>query len=442
MQSEPGLLYHRDGPGDTTECPTCQHGSGAASEAVARTGDDSQLAQSDGELYWGLARHDGNYKTLFGDARQALALFPELEDVTASLFPETTVVADIPSFLQEQIDNGELAFQVDRSGDNLAHLVDRNGRMRHVLRLDTKYLTPELSQAWSNLRTRAMQLEIMKGLRDIEEAVSAVKAGLQDDRLALVDSAWSLIEQARDVSDSEYRKHLLDQALDKAIEGRDQLTRSIDRDRADLAKHREHGALGFLIAGATTVFQSQTSLIEKNAECAEQVVRAVAAMESATRAAAIVHMHHGEQDAARTTLRQFQNLLRERQLDNEAAITALSSFAHEDQKPFLTKILSSHTRALEVCGVEPEAFIMLSPGDPGVDTPMDEEDPADSSVVVPTCGECGRDIETGAALCTYHQGKKREKITKGLAVGIPVATAVVKCRKPIQKVMAMAAKMI
>lgn len=442
MPSELGPMRYSDDLEGAAECSTCQGGSGADLETGTRTGDDSQLAESNRELYWGLARHDGNYKTLFGDARQALALLPELEDVAASLSRKTIVVADIPSFLQDQIDSGELAFQVDRSGDNLAHLVDRSGRMSHVLRLDTKHLTPELSQAWSNLRARAVQLEIVEGLRDIEEVVSVVRAGLQDDRLSLVDSAWSLIEQARDVSDSEYRKRLLDQALDKAVEGRDKLARSIDRDLAGLAKCREHGGLGAFIAEVTTKIHSQKFWTEKNAECAEQVVRAVAAMESSTRAAALVHMHHGEQDAARTTLRQFQDLLRDRQLDNDAAITALSSFAHEDQKRLLTKVFSSYTRALEVCRVEPEALLMPSPGDIGADTPMDEEDPADSSVAVSTCGECGRDIETGAALCAYHRGKKREKIAKALAAAIPVVAGVMKYRKPIQKVMAAAVKMI
>ena len=202
MPSEPTPLCHGNGPEDDRACLTYHNCSSTVPEDITNSGTSSQLTESTGEIYWGLARHDENYKTLFGDARQALALLPELEDVATSLLPKPTVVADIPSFLQEQIDSGELGFQVDRSGDNLAHLVDQNGRMRHVLRLDTKHLTPELSQAWNNLRTRAMQFEIMRGLRDIEEAVSEVKAGLQDDRLALVDSALSLIEQAHHLSDS------------------------------------------------------------------------------------------------------------------------------------------------------------------------------------------------------------------------------------------------
>lgn len=442
MPSEPDPLRHGNDPEDATKCLTCHNCSGTAPEDVTRAGTSSQLTESTGELYWGLAQHDENYKTLFGDARQALALLPELEDVATSLFPEAAVVADIPSFLQEQINSGELSFQIDRSGDNLAHLVDQNGRMRHVLRLDTKHLTPELSQAWNNLRSRAMQFEIMEGLCDIEEAVSAVKTGQQDDRLALVDSAWSLIEQAREVSDGEYCKRLLNQALNKAIEGRDQLTRSIDRDLANLNRHRERGSLGFLIAEATTAIQSQKSLTEKNAECAEQIVRAVAALESATRAATLVHMHHGEQDAARTTLNQFQNLLRDRQLDDDASITKLSSFAREDQKPSLAKTRASHARALEICGAGAEAPLMLSLGDTSAGPQGEDEDLADSNVATPTCAECGRDIETGAVLCAYHQGKKREKTTKVAAVSVTAASVAVKYRGTIQQVLGAAAKVI
>ena len=440
MPSEPTPLCHGNGPEDDRAYLTYHNCSSTVPEDITNAGISSLLTESTGEIYWGLARHDENYKTLFGDARQALALLPELEDVATSLLPKPTVVADIPSFLQEQIDSGELGFQVDRSGDNLAHLVDQNGRMRHVLRLDTKHLTPELSQAWNNLRTRAIQFEIMRGLRDIEEAVSEVKAGLQDDRLALVDSAWSLIEQAHHISDSENRKLLLNQALDKAVVGHDQLTRSIDRDLANLKSHK--GVLEILRAEVTTAIKSQKSLTEKNADCAEQVVRAIAAIESATRAAALVHMHHGEQDAARTTLRQFQNLLRDRHLDNDAAITKLSSFAREDQKPSLAKTLASHARALEICGAGAEAPLMLSLGNTSAGPLGEDEDLADSNVATPTCAECGRDVETGAVLCAYHQGKIREKNTKVAALGITAVSVAVKYKGTIQQILGAAAKVI
>lgn len=114
-----------------------------------------------------------------------LALLSELEQVIASIVLEIVLTADIPSFLQHQLDSGELAFQFTRSGESLAHLVEWGGRMRHVLRLDMKRLTPEASQASSNLRTRAVPLVIMMGLRDIEEAGAELRAGLQDDRLGL-----------------------------------------------------------------------------------------------------------------------------------------------------------------------------------------------------------------------------------------------------------------
>lgn len=394
-----------------------------AVEAVAAADASGQLVEPDGELYWGLARHDEDYKLLFGDARQALALLPELGGVVASLFPETVLAVDVPSSLQQQLDSGELAFQVSRSGENLAHLVDRSGRMRHVLRLDTRRLTPEVSQAWSNLRSRVVQLETLRGLRDLEDEVAALRAGLQDDRLALVDSAWSLIEQARTVADSEYRKHLLRQALDKAVAGRAQLARSIDRDLSELKKQREPAIVSLLVGGVGAGIKSQKSLTEVNAERAEQVVRSVAAMESATRAIALVHMYQDEPDAARTALDQFQDMLRQRQLDTAAAFTALNSFAREDQKPILAQVLSSHDRALEICGAEPVAVLMPSPGD--VDAGGSSEEGA-ASAPVPTCSKCGKDIEVGATTCAYHRGKHREKNTKVAAIVLPVAGTVAK----------------
>ena len=153
-------------------------------ETIACTSDVDRLVESDEDSYWELARHDEDYLTLFGDAKHILNFLPELGDIVNSVFPETAMVADIPSFLQKKIDEGDLAFQVDRYGNDIAHLVDRSGRVRHALRLDKKRLTPEMSQAWDNLRTRAVQAEIIRVLYDIRHSIVEIGAGLQDDRLA------------------------------------------------------------------------------------------------------------------------------------------------------------------------------------------------------------------------------------------------------------------
>ncbi|WP_181574811.1 MULTISPECIES: hypothetical protein [unclassified Actinomyces] len=401
------------------------------------------LTEPNGELYRNLARGNEDYRVLFGDASQVLAILPELGDVVASFVPESTVVANIPSFLQKLIDSGELTFQVDRSGDALAHLVDRSGRMRHVLRLDTRHLTPKLSQAWSNLRASAVQLEVVTGLRGIEDDVAAVRTGLQDDRLALVDSAWSLIDQAHAVSDSERRKDLLDIALSKADEAREMLARSIDSDLKGLARDYELGAMAFLWQDAVIFVQSQKSLTERNAERAERVVRSVAAMESATRAVALVHMHHGDTDAARIALGRFQDLLSQRQLNNDANVTALSSFAHEDQKPLYARVLSTHARAIEVCGMEPDRLLMPPPEAIEGRASFDEEE---ANVTVAMCSECGRDIEVGAIMCAYHRGRHRENLAKTagplLSVGVVAIPEVVKHWPKVRKLAFAAIKLI
>lgn len=427
MPSETCSLCHSEIPENSKVCPNYKGDSETSLETIACTSNVDRLVES-----------DEDYRTLFGDAKHILNFLPELGDIINSVFPETATVADISSFLQKKIDEGDLAFQVDRYGNDIAHLVDRNGRVRHVLRLDKKRLTPEMSQAWDNLSTRVMQVEIIGALYDIDRSIAEIRAGLQDDRLALVDDAWSLIEQARAISDVEYRNDLLRRALDKAAEGRSRLSRSIDRDLEELAKQQDRGRMLFLVGDAMSVIQSQTSLTEKNADRAEQIVRTIAAIESATRAIAMVHMFHGEFDAAKTALLQFEDVLKNRRLDSSAGITALSSFAREDQKPRFTRIFSSHARSLEVCGLKPKDYLMPSPSDASANRSNDDEDHAGTSASLPTCGECGREVEAGAPLCAYHRGKKREKnaIRRGkILAAIPVvfklAPKVLKVIRPI-----------
>ena len=438
MPSETCSLCHSEIPENSKVCPNCKGDSGTSLETIACASDADRLVGSDEDAYWELARHDEAYRTLFGDAKHILDFLPELGDIVNSVFPETAMVADIPSFLQKKIDEGDLAFQVDRYGNDIAHLVDRSGRVRHALRLDKKRLTPETSQAWDNLRTRAVQAEVIGVLYDIRYSIVEIGAGLQDDRLALVDSAWSLIKQARAVLDVEYRKDLLHQALDKAVEGRSRLNRFIDHDLEELAKQQDRGGILFLVDDMMNVTLSQISLTEKNADRAERIVRAVAAEERATRAIAMVHMLRGEFDAAKTALLQFEDMLRNQRLDSSAGITALSSFAREDQKPRFTRIFSSYARSLEVCELKPKAYLMLSPSDAGANRSNDDEDHVDTSAHLPTCGECGREVEAGATLCAYHRGKKRESnailggnILVATSVAFKLAPKVLKVIRPI-----------
>lgn len=425
MPSETCSLCHSEIPENSTVCPNCKGDSGTSLETIACASDADRLVGSDEDAYWELARHDEDYQTLFGDAKHILNFLPELGDIVNSVFPETAMVADIPSFLQKKIDEGDLAFQVDRYGNDIAHLVDRNRRVRHALRLDKKRLTPKMSQAWDNLRTRVMQAEIIGALYDIDRSIAEIRDGLQDDRLALVDDAWSLIEQARAVSDVEYRNDLLRRALDKAAEGRSQLSRSINRDLKELAKQQQdRGGMLFLVGDAMSAIQSRTSLTEKNADRAERIVRAIAEIERATRAIAMVHMLHGEFDAAKTALLQFEDMLRNRRLNSSAGITALNSFAREDQKPLFTRIFSAHARSLEVCGLEPKAYLMPSLSDAGANQSNDDEDHAGASVSLLTCGECGKEVEVGTTLCAYHRGKERENnVFRGVTAVVMISVA-------------------
>lgn len=221
--------------------------------------------------------------------------------------------------------------------------------------------------------------------------------------------------------------------------GRAQLARSIDRDLADLTNQHDPGFVRFLVGEVVAGIESHKSLTEVNAERAEQVVRSVAAMERATRAVALVHMYQDEPDAARTALDQFQDMLRQRQLDTAAAFTALNSFAREDQKPILARVLSSHDRALEICGAEPVAVLMPSPGD--VDACESSEEGA-ASAPVPACSECRKDIEPGKTMCAYHRGKHRENNTKIAVRAVSVAGGVAKFGPKALKVVSTAGRLI
>ena len=95
MPSETCSLCHSEVPENSKVCPNCKGGSGTSLETIACASDADRLVGSDEDAYWELARHDEDYRTLFGDAKHILNFLPELGDIVNSVFPETTMVADI-----------------------------------------------------------------------------------------------------------------------------------------------------------------------------------------------------------------------------------------------------------------------------------------------------------------------------------------------------------
>lgn len=327
-------------------CPECGYtdtdGNRAITtlEAQEATIDPYQLTNA--STFLDPARDSPDFRTLFLDATNLIRTVPDIVQWIRASIGEQQLVADIPRKLQGLIDDGTLAFQLDSDGAILATLINQHKHFSHKIRLKELALTPDLASARSNLAIQLALNQVLIKLEDLRTAITAITEGLQDDRLALVESAWDQFEQARSIRSARLREARLVEAQSRAIDGRTQLTATIRRDQAFLIRKKHLNALQ-IVKEATNPSSTRT-----NATTAERFFIALQQVTRATQIEAAAYFLLGEPDAARTALRQFASTIEELGLDERDTILSLNSFADRDMSRVADRLLAAHTDAVSL----------------------------------------------------------------------------------------------
>ena len=118
---------------------------------------------------------------------------------------ETQLVADIPDYFKKLIDNGQVTFVIDKTGQTMAQLRGEKGRICHHIRLKEITAEPQSSMGLQHLETQAALAMIEGQLEDIHEQIAQIRGEMQQDRLAKVDAAWDQINQALKITDGRRR---------------------------------------------------------------------------------------------------------------------------------------------------------------------------------------------------------------------------------------------
>ncbi len=153
---------------------------------------------------------------------------PGLADTISSLMSkQTALVADIDPFLQSLIDSGALELSLDKSGGILPMLKNADSQeIFKLIRLKELSTYPELGNSINNLSNQIAMAQIMDELKLIEEKMANIQKELQEDRLALADSAWDKMLQSRCIEDNRLKAIAIQNAINSATEAKRVLMRN------------------------------------------------------------------------------------------------------------------------------------------------------------------------------------------------------------------------
>lgn len=238
---------------------------------------------------------DEDNKNLFrhlADWNWLSTMLPALAETLESIFGGTVhLEAKLPEHIMHMIKEGKLHFVTDRNGEILAEVFDERNKIFKQVRLEKVVRNDALLPAMQHLETQAALCLVMGKIDEVGRAVQQLGEELQQDRLARVDAALDMFQQACRIESSRERNEYVCEALNEATRAKALLVRN---------------------------FAQQQRLMEQGGKKSDAALRAMqdyVAIVNAVNVQMQTHMALEQQDAAAYCLQDLNKFIKNYDLD-------------------------------------------------------------------------------------------------------------------------------
>lgn len=238
---------------------------------------------------------DEDNKNLFrhlADWNWLSTMLPALAETLESIFGGTVhLEAKLPEHIMHMIEEGKLHFATDKNGEILAEVFDERNKIFKQVRLEKVVRNDALLPAMQHLETQAALCLVMEKIDEVGRAVQQLGEELQQDRLARIDAALDMFQQACRIKSSRERNEYVREALNEATRAKALLVRN---------------------------FAQQQRLMEQGGKKSDAALRAMqdyVAIVNAVNVQMQTHMALGQQDAAAYCLQDLNKFIKNYDLD-------------------------------------------------------------------------------------------------------------------------------
>lgn len=232
-----------------------------------------------------LFRHLTNWKWLS-------TMLPALAETLESMFGGTVhLEAKLPEHIMRMIEEDKLHFATDKNGEILAEVFDERNKIFKQVRLEKVVRNDTLLPAMQHLETQAALCLVMEKNDEVGRAVQQLGEEMQQDRLARVDAAFDMFQQACRIESSRERNEYVREALNEATRAKALLVRN---------------------------FAQQQRLVKQSSKKSDAALRAMqdyVAIVNAVNVQMQTHMALGQQDVAAYCLQDLNKFIKNYDLD-------------------------------------------------------------------------------------------------------------------------------
>ncbi len=238
---------------------------------------------------------DEDSKNLFRhltDWKWLSTMLPALAETLESMFGGTVhLEAKLPEHIMRMIEEGKLYFATDKNGEILAEVFDERNKIFKQVRLEKVVRNDTLLPAMQHLETQAALCLVMEKIDEVGRAVQQLGEEMQQDRLARVDAAFDMFQQACRIESSRERNEYVREALNEATRAKALLVRN---------------------------FAQQQRLVKQGSKKSDAALRAMqdyVAIVNAVNVQMQTHMALGQQDVAAYCLQDLNKFIKNYDLD-------------------------------------------------------------------------------------------------------------------------------
>ena len=253
----------------------------------------------------------------FGNWEKIRAKLPAIAEIILSMAQkEHIMVAKMDTYVKDLIAKGVYRFTIDKNGEILPTIRDGSKIVKQV-RLENMSFAPNLTQSLNNLSVHATMAQILDEIEFLGDAIRELHIELQNDRLAMADSARDKLKQARKIIDSKLREKALLFVISSATDAKRALMRNFSQ---NLLYIRDH----FHESNIKQMMKRNDSSVK-----ATDALQALVAITNAVQTECEGYAILGEYEPCKVCLEEFKAFIVENQLDNRDTLLMINESAAE-----------------------------------------------------------------------------------------------------------------
>lgn len=291
----------------------------------------------------------------YDDNRQLIQYFGNWEFIQTRLAPiaqvikelaesEHILVADIDPYVKKLIKEGIYRFTIDKQGRILPTIRDAKHIVKQIRLRDMTY-APNLVQSLNNLSVHAVMAQILDEIEYIGDAIQGIHIELQNDRLALAESAKDKLLQARQIQDSRLRSQAILGVISSATDAKRTLMRSFTQNLHFIKEHSNQSDIMQILD-----FKGQKNVLPKAQDAMQELVFITNVVQIECEGYASL----GEYDACKVCLDEFRSFIIDNQLNDRNTLLLLNENASQKRSELVDRF---NVIATKITSFEPDRLI-------------------------------------------------------------------------------------